>query len=133
MVDQTLAPFRMLDYDDLIILSLINENYSQVYIARHLNIGASALCHRVKKYNDIWNGITYKKNHRVVISKKYKRLVNNIRIAALTLIDAPTHMRYSKVIEGIDPDKKDKAYTTKEYNCVKNTNPTRGRYANELI
>jgi len=96
-----LEPYRMLDYDDLIILSLMNENYPQCKIATHLNVGAPAVCHRIRKYNDLWTGMVYRTPSGSKISPEFKPLVERMTKAALVLIDAPMDTKYSTIVEAV--------------------------------
>lgn len=98
----------MLDYDDLIILSLMNENYPQCKIATHLGIGASAICHRIRKYNDFWEGMIYKDKYGAKLSPEFKPLVERITQAALLIIGAPLDVKFSTTLETLDKNKKEK-------------------------
>jgi len=48
-------PFRFLDLEDFIVLSLIGkEGYSLKKVAQELGVTASNITHRTKKYKEIW-------------------------------------------------------------------------------
>lgn len=52
--------YRILDVDDLIILKMIGEGHKYVEITRFLNISPPAICHRLKKYELVWEGFSVK-------------------------------------------------------------------------
>lgn len=57
-----LSKYRLLDIDDLIILTMIGAGYRHVDMVHVLRITAPAICQRLKKYESIWPGFA-ERNH----------------------------------------------------------------------
>ena len=49
-------PYRLLDIDDLYILKMIGEGDSYTYISAILGLTPPAISHRLRKYEQIWEG-----------------------------------------------------------------------------
>ncbi len=58
--DNKLNKYRILDIDDLIILKMLGDGCKYVEITRFLNITPPAICHRMKKYERVWEGFSVK-------------------------------------------------------------------------
>ena len=109
----------------------MGEGYPQCKIASHLSIGASAICHRVKKYNEIWDDIIVNGDQRKVISPNHASTVDRVRRAVLTLLGIDGEIKIGSIVEALASDNKEKLYTTKVFNAMTPKNEKRGRHANE--
>lgn len=123
-MDKALTELRMLDCDDLIIVSLMGEGYSQKEISRMLGTNPSTISQRTKKYDDIRGGILKKHKNKVSIAPKHRKFVNNIRRAAMFLLGSPLNSKCGIILQSVDD--KSKKFTSEQLRIMK-TDSKRGR------
>jgi len=67
------SKFRNLDIDDLMILKMIGEGHSYADIRKILGVTAPAISHRLRKYEETWDGFNVSKP----VSYKGKRVLSD--------------------------------------------------------
>jgi hypothetical protein len=84
--DEKITRYRLLDIDDIFILAQLGKGVPQVDISRMLCIGSPAICHRLRKYKQLFDGFEFSKRGKKVVASDSALQLFEIADQALNVI-----------------------------------------------
>ena len=114
-LDKRLSDIRSIDFDDMIIGSLLYEDMRLVEIASHLKVKGSTITQRVKKYEDIWCGSIVRTVQCVSIHEDHRDTFKKMRMTVNLLLDRKLDSEITPMIRKMSDSDKVKMFRSKDY------------------